>query len=54
MKNFEKHKENFERDFNRAKKWTIAIAIAVWSLWFGLIGFGIWAIVMVMRFFEII
>lgn len=54
MKNFEKHQERFNRDFNRAKKWSLVSVIIIWSIWLGLAGFGVWVIIMVMRFFEVI
>lgn len=58
MKDFDERqkqiREQFERDFNSAKKWSLITAIAIWTIWLGLAGFGVWVVIMVMRFFGVI
>jgi cell division septal protein FtsQ len=47
---FAQHEKNFERAEKFAIAWFFIVAIAA----FGLIGFGIWVVIMIMRFFGII
>ncbi len=53
-KRFNKQSEDFDRDFARMEKWSIA-TFAISSVFaLGLIGFGIWVIVMILRFFGVV
>lgn len=51
---FTKRQKNFDRDFSRMKKWGIATSIVSLVVGLGLIGFVIWIVIMVMRFFGVI
>ena len=45
---------NFNRDFARARKWGIFSGVASFIISAGLIGFGIWVVIMVMKHFGIL
>ncbi len=51
MRDFNK---NFDRDFNRTRIFTFIYSIIILGLGLGVVGFAIWAIVMLMRFFGVV
>lgn len=54
MRNFDKHFDDFDRKMTRMRKWAIITSIIWISIILGLIGFGIWVIVILLRFFRVV
>jgi len=54
MNNFDKRFADFDRDFSRTKKWILIVNIIIASIGLGLVGFGVWVIVMLLYFFGVI
>ena len=53
-KRFKKHSEDFDRDFASMEKWSFIGAIISIIISLGLMGFGIWVIVMLLRFWGVV
>lgn len=53
-KRFEKHSKEFDRDFKRMKIFNLIFGIIALIGSLLLISFGIWVIIMLMRFFGVI
>lgn len=54
MRDFNNRFEDFDRDFARMKKWGIITSILSIAISLGVIGFIIWVIVALMRFFGVV
>lgn len=51
---FERKRQKFDRDFERAQKWGIVGFIISAALGFGVLGFIVWVIIMLLQFFGVI
>lgn len=54
MSDFEKRSEKINRDFQIARRRSFAFDIFWTIVYLMLIGFGIWVIIMLMRFWQVI
>ncbi len=54
MNDFDKRREEFDRHFERARKWGAVGSAIILSIAAALMGFVIWVVVMVMRFFGVV
>lgn len=51
---FEKASRQFDRDFDRARKWTIGLFFVGLTISLGLMGFGIWVVLLLLRHFGVL
>ncbi len=54
MRDFNTHREQFDRDFERTRKWGIVVSIITLALVLGIAAFAVWVIVMLLRFFGVV
>lgn len=54
MRRFNKQSRDFDREFSRMKKWGVIMGIGGITLSLALMGFVIWVIVQLLRFFGVI
>ena len=54
QKRFEERRTAFDRDFENAKKWGFVRGIISIAINLGLIGFGIWVVISLMRIVGIV
>lgn len=53
-KRFRKHQDEFDRDWERARKWAWISSVLIGLFILSITGFIVWVIIMVMRHFGII
>jgi hypothetical protein len=54
MRDFNKRKENFDRDFARMRKWGVIGSIFIIVIGLGGMGFFVWVVVMLLRFWGVV
>lgn len=53
-KRFKQLSNQFDKDFDRARKWGVFVSIITLAFVLGLTGFGIWVVVALLQFFGVI